>query len=545
MRAYIRENVKLLIAVAVLLVCTIGLIGTKELTAKILPELSEELTLYMCDMKQDAYDYTGEEMKPEIRRLIFNDRKGNKVIKDTKDITVVDYINNVEVGSADIKVTIDGYKGAVVIKDAFRIQPAKVSNLQITQATKTSIDLAWDKTVGADGYLIYKSTDYGKSYVQLSEIIGGDITTYQDTDMQFNASFIYYARAIMHQGEEAIYGNASAKVTQQTVLATPVLTGVTPKSHNTITLQWEVVDGAIGYQVYRSVANKKEDVCLVELTDGTVNSYTDNTCECGIRYSYYIKACQQIEEAKIYGDPSEVKSTNTAPNRVSLSGTTTNGDTAVSLSWKKSMGAEGYEIYRSVDSTKNYELIQDINSADILSWSESGLNKDTYYYYKIRPYCTVDGARVAGSYSNAYEKVVTIVYSYEGIPEELSQLTKYTTGSTKIQYLWGGNSLNGWDCSGFTQWVFKNHFGINIGRTAAEQNRKGTAVSKNNPSSWKPGDLLVYTEGAGASHVAIYLGNGKLIHALSTKYDTLIQDVDYYERWDRATSLMAVRRIFE
>ena len=55
---------------------------------------------------------------------------------------------------------------------------------------------------------------------------------------------------------------------------------------------------------------------------------------------------------------------------------------------------------------------------------------------------------------------------------------------------------------------------------------------------------MFYTEGGGVSHVAIYLGNGQLIHALSEKYDTLVQDVDYYERWDRATALIAVKRIF-
>ena len=57
--------------------------------------------------------------------------------------------------------------------------------------------------------------------------------------------------------------------------------------------------------------------------------------------------------------------------------------------------------------------------------------------------------------------------------------------------------------------------------------------------------LLIYSEGAGPSHVAIYLGNGQLIHALSPKYDTLIQDVNYYERWDTATHLIGVRRIFK
>ena len=545
MRAYVRENLKPLLAVALLIMSTILLVGTKELVAQILPDVSRELTLYLCDMKEDKLDYTGEEITPEVRRLIFDDKFGNKVIKQADEIRIVKYVNNVEIGNADIKISVNGYKGTILIKDAFQIRPAKTMNLHITQATKENVDLAWDQAVGADGYAIYKSADNGKSYTVLQEIQGGDVTTYQDTDIQFNASYIYYVRTCMYQDEVAVYGGASDKITQQTPLATPVLSSVAQKSYNTIVLKWEAVDGAIGYQVYRSSADKNEFTCIAEINDGGTTTYSDTNCELGVRYAYYLKACRQIQDEKEYGEASETKAAHTTPNRVSLSGTTTDGDTAVTLKWKKSNGAHGYEVYRSTDNTKNYQLVKDIDQADTLSWSESGLNKDTYYYYKIRPYCIINGERITGSYSGVYEKVVTIVYSYEGIPEELAEITKYASGSTKVQYVWGGTSLSGWDCSGFTQWVYKNHFGIDIGRTAATQNTKGRAISKKNKADWQPGDILVYTEGAGASHVAIYLGDGKLIHALSTKYDTLIQDVDYFERWDRATSLMAVRRIFE
>ena len=79
-------------------------------------------------------------------------------------------------------------------------------------------------------------------------------------------------------------------------------------------------------------------------------------------------------------------------------------------------------------------------------------------------------------------------------------------------YVRGGTSLtNGADCSGFTQSVYK-HFGINIPRTASQQARFGKAIT------WKdlqPGDLVFYSGNGGKSvtHVAIYIGNGKIVHA--------------------------------
>lgn len=79
-------------------------------------------------------------------------------------------------------------------------------------------------------------------------------------------------------------------------------------------------------------------------------------------------------------------------------------------------------------------------------------------------------------------------------------------------YVWGGTTTSGFDCSGFTQYVFKNAR-VSILRTAAQQYTQGTWISKSN---LKVGDLVFFTTyAAGASHVGIYLGNDQFIHASS------------------------------
>jgi cell wall-associated NlpC family hydrolase len=86
-------------------------------------------------------------------------------------------------------------------------------------------------------------------------------------------------------------------------------------------------------------------------------------------------------------------------------------------------------------------------------------------------------------------------------------------------YVWGGSTPDGFDCSGFVQYVLKQN-GISIPRTTQEQVKIGKPISK---SDLQIGDLvfLQNTYRAGVSHVGIYIGDGKMIHASSSKGVTI------------------------
>lgn len=96
-----------------------------------------------------------------------------------------------------------------------------------------------------------------------------------------------------------------------------------------------------------------------------------------------------------------------------------------------------------------------------------------------------------------------------------------------VPYLWGGNTPNGFDCSGFVQYVLKQ-CGIAVPRTTELQVSVGSHVSK---SKLLPGDLvfLQNTYRSGVSHVGVYIGNNKMIHASSSK-GVIISDLStsYY-----------------
>ena len=110
-----------------------------------------------------------------------------------------------------------------------------------------------------------------------------------------------------------------------------------------------------------------------------------------------------------------------------------------------------------------------------------------------------------------------------------------------VPYVHGGTSEYGWDCSGFTQWVHRQ-LGVSIPRTAAEQYRGGTYIDINDMSSWRPGDILCFSNGSRVGHVGLYLGDGQMMHALNERYGTYITGVWEYDRWDHGNSLCGVRR---
>lgn len=83
-------------------------------------------------------------------------------------------------------------------------------------------------------------------------------------------------------------------------------------------------------------------------------------------------------------------------------------------------------------------------------------------------------------------------------------------------YRWGGDDANGFDCSGLTQYVYRQT-NIDLPRTAAEQYQATDRVADNER---RPGDLLFFRQnGQSIDHVAIYIGNGEFIHAPNSDRD--------------------------
>ena len=121
-------------------------------------------------------------------------------------------------------------------------------------------------------------------------------------------------------------------------------------------------------------------------------------------------------------------------------------------------------------------------------------------------------------------KTITEVKYGDGVSDVRVSLVQYALSFVGNRYVWGGTSLtNGVDCSGFTMQIL-GKYGVSLPHSSSAQPGCGTII---NSSDAQPGDLFFYGSGSSISHVAIYIGDGQIIHSANSRKGVIISAVDY------------------
>ncbi len=196
-----------------------------------------------------------------------------------------------------------------------------------------------------------------------------------------------------------------------------------------------------------------------------------------------------------------------------------------------------YDILSNI--TNVYDNIDgDISYIDSNSVSDDSCNYYTYYSdfnYNV-PGEYVVNINAVDKNLNSTSKSFKIVVNKRSVGETVSSIAYSLVGSP---YIMGANGPYGFDCSGFVQYVY-SRLGIYISRSSSTQLYDGVAVSY---SDILPGDIINWGYNNGVStHSALYVGNGKMIHAANPSMGVIISDVGY---WLSAsgTQIIGVRRI--
>lgn len=132
---------------------------------------------------------------------------------------------------------------------------------------------------------------------------------------------------------------------------------------------------------------------------------------------------------------------------------------------------------------------------------------------------------------------MALTKAYQPPLQKTTRIISTAKGFIGVPYRWGGTTPAGFDCSGFTRYVFASQ-GITLPRVSRDQYKVGTSVAFKNLI---PGDLVFFNLSSGneVSHVGIYIGNGKFISATNTKGITIYGFTPYW-----AKAYVGARRVY-
>lgn len=197
----------------------------------------------------------------------------------------------------------------------------------------------------------------------------------------------------------------------------------------------------------------------------------------------------------------------------------------------KAMAEEVKKTIATVDTTTLNVREEPSTDCSILALMPKGEELDVIE--DLGDWAKVDLDDSEGYVSKDYVKVdvqlpkamtMTEVRYGEGVSDVRVDLVSYATQFVGNPYVWGGTSLTrGADCSGFTLSIYAK-YGIYLPHSSRAQANCGTRVRA---SEAKPGDLFFYGSGKSISHVAIYIGNGQIVHASSRKTGIKISNAYY------------------
>jgi len=280
-----------------------------------------------------------------------------------------------------------------------------VSNLK-ADATGSKVQLSWTGGVtGAEGYVIYRRTE-GGSYTEIGRTSGN---TYSDT---ISAGIKYYYAVAVYSGSRTEDKCPEVGVMY---LAAPFGLSVS-NTIASLTLKWNAVKGATGYEIYRAGTDGKYS----KITTVTSTSYVDTSVKNNTQYSYRIKA-YNAACTSAFSTAASLKKTQISVSNLKADAT----GSKVQLSWTGGVtGAEGYVIYRRTEGGSYAEIGRTSGNA----YSDT-ISAGIKYYYAVAVYSgsrTEDKCPEVGAMYLAEPAVTGASNITSGVQVKWSQVTGAT-----------------------------------------------------------------------------------------------------------------------
>lgn len=247
------------------------------------------------------------------------------------------------------------------------------------------IMLTWEKADNVTGYAIYRKTG-SESFKKIAQITGCSKTSFDDSSTITGTEYYYSVKAFKTIDKVQHFGSMNKTGIKGKSLTKPtVINSFTSYDASQIRIQWNKVNGANGYIVYRKKTADKKYTKLATISGNGNTYYNDKTAECCVDYDYRVSGYRTVDGKKIEGFASDSKICYSNPAEPGLVSTESVDYNSVKITWTKVKSATMYRVYRKT--TGAYEKLADVKGNANLTYTDTTATTGVKYTYAVRGFC--------------------------------------------------------------------------------------------------------------------------------------------------------------
>ena len=277
------------------------------------------------------------------------------------------------------------------VSKAVKVSVSQVKSVSVSQQETTKVKVKWKKVSKATGYRVYVYNYSTNKYKYYGETKSISMTVKK---LKSSTTYKVKVRAYKRIGRKRYYGKYSSEKQFVTRPGTVSGTKVTSRTNDSLTIKWNKVARAKGYQVYARQVSSKKFKCYGSTSKDT---FTIKNLRYAEEYVIMVKAYKNLNGKKLFSKDYKSINTITAPNKLSNVKISNDNKSTIRISWNKLARVTGYRIYKYNSSKKKWDILVTTNSTSV---QIKNLKIGIEYQIRVRGYIEYKKTKYEGAFTN-------------------------------------------------------------------------------------------------------------------------------------------------